>query len=40
MRALLCRAWGPVEDLKIEEVDAPIAADDEVLINVKATAVN
>lgn len=40
MRALLCRAWGPVDDLKVEEVDAPVAADDEVLINVKATSVN
>ena len=40
MRALLCRAWGSVENLRIEEVEAPVAADDEVLIDVKATSVN
>ena len=40
MRALVCRAWGPVEDLRLEEVPAPVPAADEVLIEVKATAVN
>jgi len=40
MRALVCRAFGPVEDLRIEDVPPPVPADDEVLIDVKATAVN
>ena len=40
MRALVCRAWGPVEDLRLEDVPAPVPAADEVLIEVKATAVN
>jgi NADPH2:quinone reductase len=40
MRALVCRAWGPVENLKLEEVPVPAPARDEVLIRVKATAVN
>jgi len=40
MRALICRAWGPVEALTIEDVPPPLPAADEVLIAVKATAVN
>ena len=40
MRAVICRAWGAVEDLTIEDVPAPAAADDEVLIDVRATSVN
>jgi NADPH2:quinone reductase len=40
MRAVVCRAWGAVEDLKLEEVPAPIPAADEVLIDVRATSVN
>jgi NADPH2:quinone reductase len=40
MRAVICRAWGAVEDLKIEEVPAPAPAADEVLIDVRATSVN
>jgi len=40
MRALVCRAFGPVEDLRIEDLPPPVPADDEVLIEVKATAVN
>src|SRR5262249_42788552 len=40
MRAVLCRAWGAVEDLTIGEVPAPTPAPGEVLIDVKATAVN
>ena len=40
MRAVLCRAWGAVEDLTIGEVPAPAPAPGEVLIEVKATAVN
>jgi len=26
MRAVICRAWGAVEDLKVEEVEAPAPA--------------
>jgi len=40
MRAVICRAWGAVEDLTIEEVPAPTPAADEVLIDVRATSVN
>ena len=40
MRAVICRAWGEVESLKLEEVAAPIPGPDDVLISVKATAVN
>src|SRR5215467_3939274 len=40
MRAVICRAWGAVEDLTIEEVSAPAPAADEVLIDVRATSVN
>ena len=40
MRAVICRAWGAVEDLTIEEVPAPAPAADEVLIDVRATSVN
>jgi NADPH2:quinone reductase len=40
MRAVICRAWGAVEDLRIEDVEAPVPAADEVLIAVRATSVN
>jgi NADPH:quinone reductase len=40
MRALICRAWGEVADLKIEDVASPTPGPGEVLIAVKATAVN
>src|SRR5262244_9911 len=40
MRAVICRAWGPVEDLTIEDVPAPTPAADEVLIDVRVTSVN
>ena len=40
MRAIICRAWGPVANLSVEDVPAPAPADDEVLIDVRATSVN
>jgi NADPH2:quinone reductase len=40
MRAVLCRGWGPVDDLTIADVATPSPAAGEVLIAVKATAVN
>src|SRR5438128_1786734 len=32
MRAVVCRAWGAVDDLRVEEVATPIPGPDEVLI--------
>ena len=40
MRAVLCRAWGEVEDLRLGDAPPPIPADGEVLIAVKATGIN
>ncbi|MFI5280109.1 MAG: NADPH:quinone oxidoreductase family protein [Gemmatimonadales bacterium] len=40
MRAVVCRAWGEVESLKLEEVPPPTPRAGEVLIDVEATAVN
>jgi NADPH2:quinone reductase len=40
MRAVLCRAWGPIDDLTLGDVAPPTPAAGEVLIAVKATAVN
>jgi NADPH2:quinone reductase len=40
MRAILCHAWGEPESLKLEDVPAPTPKPDEVLIDVRATAIN
>jgi NADPH2:quinone reductase len=40
MRALVCHAWGAVEDLVVGELPAPEPAAEQVLIKVAATAVN
>jgi NADPH2:quinone reductase len=40
MRAVVCRAWGEVENLTLDDVPAPTPGEDEVLIDVRATAVN
>jgi NADPH:quinone reductase len=40
MRALICRQWGGVDRLVVGDMPVPLPADDEVLIRVKATAVN
>lgn len=40
MRAVVCRAWGALEDLRIEEVPAPLPGRGEVLIQVHAAGVN
>jgi NADPH2:quinone reductase len=40
MRAVICRAWGEVEDLEVGHVPPPTPGKDEVLIDVRATAVN
>ncbi len=40
MRAMVCRVWGAVEALELDDVPAPTPGDDEILIEVKVTAVN
>jgi NADPH2:quinone reductase len=40
MRAVICRAWGEVESLTVEDAPAPAPARGQVLIDVRATAVN
>jgi NADPH:quinone reductase len=40
MRAVMCRAWGEVETLKVEDVAPPTPGRGQVLIDVKATGVN
>jgi NADPH2:quinone reductase len=40
MRAVICRAWGEVETLKVEDVPPPVPGPGEILIEVRATAVN
>jgi len=40
MRAVICRAWGAVDDLTLEHVPAPIPGPKQLLIDVKATGVN
>ena len=40
MRAVLCREWGPVDGLTLDDVPAPAPGPGEVLIAVKATGVN
>jgi len=39
MRAVLCKAFGPPEDLVVEEVDEPQPGSGEVLVDVRAAAV-
>ncbi len=40
MRAIVCRGGGDPESLKLEDVPAPTPKRDEVLIDVKATAIH
>jgi NADPH2:quinone reductase len=40
MRALVCHAYGPVEDLKLEDVPKPVPAAGEVLVKVGAAGVS
>ena len=40
MRAVICRAWGKVDDLVVEDVAAPAPGPTQVLIDVEATGVN
>ncbi len=40
MRAVICRAWGAIEDLALEDAPAPAPGPGQVLIEVRATGVN
>lgn len=40
MRALVCREYGPIEDLVVEDWDDPSPGDDEVVIDVQAAGLN
>lgn len=40
MKAVLCKAFGTAEDLSLEEIDAPTIAPGQVIVTVKASAVN
>lgn len=40
MRAVLCRSYGPPENLTIEETDAPAPGADQILIDVHAAGLN
>lgn len=40
MRALICRAWGPVDGLALEDVAPPVPGPHQLLIDVGATGVN
>jgi len=40
MKALLCRNYGSLDDLTVEDVPAPVAGPGQVLIDVKAASVN
>jgi NADPH2:quinone reductase len=40
MRAVLCRQYGPPESLTVEDVEDPTAGDGQVVVDVKACAVN
>ena len=40
MKALICRAWGAVDDLKLEDLPSPSPGRGQLVIDVKATGVN
>src|SRR2546428_12044235 len=40
MRAVICRAWGAVDALTVQDVAAPAPGRGQVVIDVKATGVN
>lgn len=40
MQAMLNRRYGPAEDLKLEEIEAPAPAPDRVIVSVRAASVN
>jgi len=40
MKALMCRAFGPIETLRVEDVPSPVPGAGKVLIDVKSAAIN
>ena len=40
MKALVCNAFGPIEDLKVEDVESPSAGPGQVVVAIKAAALN
>lgn len=40
MKALMCNEFGPIENLRVEEVPDPVVGDGQVIIDVKAASVN
>src|ERR1700716_1639336 len=40
VRAVLCREFGPPESLTVEDVDEPTPADGQVVVDVRACAIN
>src|SRR5206468_3907131 len=40
MRAVICRAWGPIDDLTVEDVAPPMPGRGQVVIDVHAAGVN
>src|SRR2546429_6901567 len=40
MKALLCREYGPIDRLKVEEVPSPRPGPNEVVVDVKASSLN
>ncbi len=40
MKALMCRAFGPIDTLRVEDVPSPVPGPGKVLIDVKAAAIN
>src|SRR5882672_2422803 len=40
MKALLCREYGPIEQLRVEDVPSPRAGSREVVVGVKASSLN
>ncbi|TKC87303.1 NADPH:quinone oxidoreductase family protein [Trinickia terrae] len=40
MKALVCHAYGPIENLRVDEMNAPVAGRDQLLIDVMAASIN
>ena len=40
MKAIVCEAFGPIDDLKCKEIDDPVVKPGHVVVNVEAAGVN
>ena len=40
MKAVMCESYGPVESLQYKDVEAPVAGEGQVLVDVKAAGCN